>query len=155
MNRREILKSMAGAVAMWASPRILAAQQTGEVRRLADNVALVDGGGSNVLAVSTGQGLVLVDSGAPRSGDQVMAALGNLGPNSKVQTLFNTHYHTDQTGNNEVFGTAGAKIIAHEHARQWMSSDYWVPDQDRYEQARPKAARPTETVQSKIGRAHV
>ena len=65
-------------------------------------------------------------------------------PPSKVQTLFNTHYHTDQTGNNEMFAAAGAKIIAHERTRQWMSTDYWVPAEDRYEKARPKAARPTE-----------
>ncbi len=64
---------------------------------------------------------------------------------AKVQTLFNTHYHLDQTGNNEVFAAAGAKIVAHQRTREWMSSDYWVPAEDRYEKARPKAARPTET----------
>ena len=42
----------------------------------------------------------------------------------------------------------GAKIIAHERTRQWMSTDYWVPAEDRYEKARPKAARPTETFQT-------
>jgi len=26
-----------------------------------------------------------------------------------------------------------------------MSADYWIPAEDRYEKARPKAARPTET----------
>jgi glyoxylase-like metal-dependent hydrolase (beta-lactamase superfamily II) len=136
---------MAGVVTMWVSPRGLHGQQTASgVRRLTDSLAVVDGGGSNVLAFSTGNGLVVVDSGAPKSGDQVIAAIGA----SKVQTLFNTHYHTDQTGNNEIFGAAGAKIIAHEHTRQWMSTDYWVPDQDRYENARPPAARPTETFQT-------
>src|SRR5262249_47689509 len=95
---------------------------------------------------SSGEGLVLVDSGAPKSGEQVMAALKGLSANSKVQTLFNTHYHTDQTGNNEMF--AGAKIVAHARTRQWMSADYWVPDQNRYEKARPKAALPTETFQN-------
>ncbi len=102
---------------------------------------VVDGGGANVLAFSTGDGFVLVDGGAPKSGDKVMAALKN----ARVQTLFNTHYHTDQTGNNEMFAAAGAKIIAHERTRQWMSADYWVEAEERYEKARPKAARPTET----------
>jgi glyoxylase-like metal-dependent hydrolase (beta-lactamase superfamily II) len=68
-----------------------------------------------------------------------------LAPNAKVNVLFNTHYHLDQTGNNELFASTGAKIIAHEHTRQWMSTDYWVPDEDRYEKARPKAAQPSET----------
>jgi glyoxylase-like metal-dependent hydrolase (beta-lactamase superfamily II) len=123
---------------MWAAPCFLKAQ-------LPDKLTVVDGGGSNVLAFSTGDGLVLVDGGAPKSGDKVMAALKNLAPGAKVQTLFNTHYHTDQTGNNELFAAAGAKIIAHERTRQWMSTDYWVEAEDRYEKARPKAARPTET----------
>jgi cyclase len=144
VDRRQVLKgAVAGALTLWASPRMLKAQQG--VQRLTDKFALIDGGGSNVLAFSTTEGLILVDGGAPKSGDQVMAALRNVAPAAKVQTLFNTHYHTDQTGNNELFAAAGAKIIAHERTRQWMSTDYWVEAQDRYEKARPKAARPTET----------
>jgi cyclase len=98
-----------------------------------------------VLACSTGDGLVLVDGGAAKSGDQVMAALKGLAPGAKVQTLFNTHHHLDQTGNNEMFSAAGAKIIAHKRTLEWMSSDHWVPAEERYERARPKGARPTET----------
>jgi cyclase len=146
VDRRQVLKgAVAGALTMWASPRILTGQQAAGSVRLTDKLAVVDGGGSNVLAFSTGEGLVLVDSGAPKSGDQVMAGLKNVAAASKVQTLFNTHYHTDQTGNNELFAAAGAKIIAHQRTLQWMSSDYWVPSEERYEKARPKAARPTET----------
>jgi glyoxylase-like metal-dependent hydrolase (beta-lactamase superfamily II) len=132
--------AIAGGLAMWAAPRVLTAQQ-----RLSDKFTVLDGGGANVLAFSGGDGLVLVDSGAPKSGDKVMAALNNVAAGAKVQTLFNTHYHTDQTGNNEVFAASGAKIIAHQRTREWMSSDYWVPAEERYEKARPKAARPTET----------
>src|SRR5206468_7692336 len=129
--------ALAGTVAL-GFPSLLRGQGV-------DMLSVIDGGGANVLAFSFTDGFVLVDSGAPKSGDKVMAALG---PNAKVQTLFNTHFHLDQTGNNEVFAAAGAKIIAHEHTRQWMSTDYWVPDEDRYEKARPKAARPTETFQT-------
>jgi cyclase len=140
-NRREVLKTaIAGGLAMWAAPPVLTAQQ-----RLSDKFTVVDGGGANVLAFSGGDGFVLVDSGAPKSSDKVMAALNNVAAGAKVQTLFNTHYHTDQTGNNEVFAAAGAKIIAHQRTREWMSSDYWIPAEERYEKARPKAARPTET----------
>src|SRR4029077_6623967 len=106
---------------------------------------VLDAGGSNVLAFSSGEGLVLVDSGTPNSGDKLTASLKNIAAGSKAQTLFNTHYHTDQTGNNEVFAAAGAKIIAHKRTLEWMSSDYWVTAEERYERARPKAARPTET----------
>ena len=105
-------------------------------------ITIIDAGGSNVLCFNTGDGFILVDSGAPKFGDKILAALGS---NAKVRTLFNTHYHLDQTGNNEQFASLGAKIIAHEHTRQWMSTDYWVPAEERYEKARAKAAWPTET----------
>jgi len=134
LDRRELLKSaLAGTVAL-GFPSLLRGQS--------DKVAIIDGGGTNVVAFASTDGVILVDSGAPKSGDKVMAALGS---NARVQTLFNTHYHLDQTANNEMFAATGAKIIAHEHTRQWMSTDYWLPDEDRYEKARPKAARPTET----------
>jgi glyoxylase-like metal-dependent hydrolase (beta-lactamase superfamily II) len=148
MDRRQVLKgAAAGVLTMWASPRFLKGQ-TADIRRLSEKLAVVDGGGSNVIAFSTGEGFVLVDSGAPKSDGQVMGALKDLGANTRVHTLFNTHYHIDQTGNNEVFGAAGAKIIAHDRTRQWMSTEYWVPAEDRYEKARPKAARPTESFET-------
>jgi glyoxylase-like metal-dependent hydrolase (beta-lactamase superfamily II) len=121
---------------------VLSAQQAaGGVRRLTDRIVLVDGGGSNVLAFFTGEGFVLVDGGAPKSFDTVMASLG---ANAKVNTLFNTHHHVDQTSNNEMF-PAGTRIIAHKRTLEWMSADHWIHADERYEQARPKAARPTET----------
>ena len=149
MNRRDVLKDALGMFAIWTSSRVLNAQQasteTGGVRRITDKVTIVDGGGSNVLVFSAADGFVLVDGGAPNSRDQVIAALQSLVPGNKVQTLFNTHHHTDQTGNNESFSAAGAKIIAHKRTLEWMSADHWVEAEERYEKARPKAARPTET----------
>ena len=149
MDRREVLKGALTAVlTLWASPPARASQQAAAangVRGLTDKIAVVDGGGANVVAFSTGDGLLLVDSGAPKYGDKLAAALKGFAANSKVHTLFNTHYHLDQTGNNELFAAAGAKIIAHDRTRQWMSTDYWLPDQDRYEKSRPKAAWPTQT----------
>ncbi len=143
MKRRDLLKgAAAGALTLWA-PRLLKAQ--GSVNKLTPALAVIDGGGANVMAFSTGEGFVLVDSGAPKSGDAVMAALKGLAPNGKVQTLFNTHYHLDQTANNEQFAAQGAKIVSQTRTREWMATDYWVPAEWRYEKARPKAALPTET----------
>jgi len=142
LNRRNVLKGALGVFATWASSRVLCAQQAfGGVRRLTEQMAVVDGGGSNVLAFSTGEGVVLVDGGAPKSFDTIMASLG---ANAKVNTLFNTHHHVDQTGNNESFSKA-TKIIAHKRTLEWMSADHWIQADDRFEKARPKGARPTET----------
>ena len=131
-------------LATWTSSRVLSAQQAvSGVRRLTDRVVVVDGGGSNVLAFSTGEGFVLVDGGAPKSFDTIMASLG---ANARIHTLFNTHHHLDQTGNNERFSTgARTKIIAHKRTLEWMSADHWIQADERFEKARPKPARPTET----------
>jgi len=142
LNRRNVLKGALGVFATWASSGVLSAQQAlGGVRRLTDQMAVVDGGGSNVLAFSTGEGVVLVDGGAPKSFDTIMASLG---ANARVNKLFNTHHHVDQTGNNESFSKA-TKIIAHKRTLEWMSADHWIQADDRFEKARPKGARPTET----------
>ncbi len=142
LNRRDVLQGALGVFATWTSSRVLTAQQAaGGVRRLTDRMTVVDGGGSNVVAFSTGEGFVLVDGGAPKSFEKVMAALG---ANARVNTLFNTHHHVDQTGNNERFA-AGTKIVAHKRTLEWMSADHWIQADERYDKARPKVARPTET----------
>jgi glyoxylase-like metal-dependent hydrolase (beta-lactamase superfamily II) len=142
LHRRDVLRGALGVFATWASSRVLSAQPAvGGVRRLTDRMAVVDGGGSNVLAFSTGDGFVLVDGGAPKSFDNIMASLG---ANARVNTLFNTHHHVDQTGNNELF-SMGTKIVAHKRTLEWMSADHWIQADERFEKARPKAARPTET----------
>jgi cyclase len=130
MNRRDLLQgAVMSALGLWATRRTFG---------LTDKLAVLDAGGANVVALTIDDGLVLVDSGVPRK----------FAASSKVQTLFNTHYHTDQTGNNEVIAEADAKIIAHDRTRQWMSTDYWVPAEDRYEKARAKAALPTEVFET-------
>ena len=133
LNRRDVLKGALGVFATWASSGVLSAQQ--------GRVVVIDGGGSNVLAVPTSDGVVLVDGGVPNSFETIVASLG---ANAKVHTLFNTHHHLDQTGNNERF-SPGATIIAHKRTLEWMSADHWRQADERFEKARPKGARPTET----------
>ena len=40
----------------------------------------------------------------------------------------------------------GATIVAHDRTRQWGTVDHRLPDQNRHQKARPKAAWPTEVV---------
>ena len=139
-DRRHFLMAAAGGILF---PRLAATREPGRAKPQAlsqsSNVTIINAG-TNVVVMSTSEGIILVDTGAPQSAAALKAAL-----TAPVRTVFNTHYHLENTGSNETFATAGAKIIAHERTRQWMSTDYWVPAEDRYEKARPKAARPTET----------
>jgi cyclase len=148
MHRRDFLRTAAAvALPVWGSSRVLGAQQPAVAsRRLTDTLVVLDLGDSNVLCSRADpQGLVLVDSGARKSATQLVGALQTVRDNAPVQVVFNTHYHADQTGNNETVAATGAKIVAHEHTRQWMSTDYWVPAENRYEKARVKTAWPTDT----------
>jgi cyclase len=135
MDRRQFLQGLTGALVL---PHIAWSQSAG-VTKLTDKLSLLNGVGTNVLALSTSDGMVLVDSGAP----QYTAAL--KATTSRVKTVFNTHYHLENTGSNEMLAQAGAKILAHENTREWMAVPHWVPAEDRYEKPRPKAAQPTET----------
>ena len=135
MDRRQVLKgAMTGALTLWASPLLRAAQETSAaagVKKVTDRVSVIDAG-TNVVVLSGGDGLLIVDTGVPKSGDKLTAALRGIAANAKVDTVFNTHYHVDQTSNNELFSMAGAKIIAHARTQQWMANDYWIPEELRY-----------------------
>lgn len=122
-------------------PRRAAAQQPGVIP-LNDRLSLVTSGRTNVLALNAPDGLVLVDSGAPELSDRLMESLRRQ---AGVHTVFNTHWHTENTGANDVLRQSGATIIAHENTRLWMATPVWLPAEDRYRQPRPKAAHPTKT----------
>ena len=100
--------------------------------------------GSNMLAVTTAEGLVLVDSGAVADRPALQAWLVENDVD-RVAAVFNTHWHPDQVGANEWLGGAGARIIAHEKTRQRLHAGYYVPAEDRYEAPLPAAGLPTET----------
>ena len=127
IDRRQFLKGALGGVLVF--------RQSSGITRLTDSVSLLTGLGTNVLALTTSDGVILVDSGAPQYSGALMA----LTPG--VHTVFNTHYHLENTGSNETLGQAGAKIFAHENTLQWMSTPYWIPAEDRYQKPRPKAWR--------------
>jgi cyclase len=107
--------------------------------KLTDRVSVISGAPGNVIALSASDGLVLVDSGSAAMAKAVRATLGS----DKVRTLINTHYHADQTGGNALFGAAGTSIHAHEITKQWLATDFYVPEEDRWVKALPAVAVPT------------
>jgi glyoxylase-like metal-dependent hydrolase (beta-lactamase superfamily II) len=74
-----------------------------------------------------------------------MASLRALTPGGRARTLFNTHWHAENTGANQIFRQNGAAIVAHENTRLWMATPTWMPDEDRYRQPRTKDAQPDKT----------
>ncbi len=124
-----------------AAPLVRAQASKLPTQALAGKAMLITGAPGNLVALNATDGVVLVDSGSAELAAAVKATLDG----ASVRTLFNTHYHADQSGGNELFAGDGATIHAHVITKQWLSADYYVPTDDRWVSALPVAARPTES----------
>jgi cyclase len=112
-------------------------------RLLAPGIELIVGPGGNSLVVETPAGIALIDGGLEADARELLAKVRSGG--RQVQTLFNTHWHREQTGCNALLGKAGVRIVAHENTRLWLQRPIVkVLENERYE-ALPKVAWPTET----------
>src|SRR5580698_10376494 len=112
---------------------------------LGDRLFMLTGAGCNVVVETGSSGVVMVDGGlAPNAAAlaQAVAALPNGGP---VRTLFNTHWHPEQTGSNQSLGMAGATIIAQENTRLWLQQDITWPWNGQKFKKFPKIAQPNKT----------
>ena len=112
---------------------------------LVPGLSLVTGGGGNVTVFESSEGVLLVDGGSPeRSADVLKLVKARTGA-KRIHTLFNTHWHWDQTGSNRALGPAGTRIIAHENTRLWLGTEVFCKWQNRMYQPLPRDARPSQT----------
>jgi glyoxylase-like metal-dependent hydrolase (beta-lactamase superfamily II) len=127
----------------WLSPRAAYAEARGivslikdsaaagpiHVHRLRGGVSILEGSGGNIAVLTGPDGKVLVDAGISVSRDQVGKALASLS-SDPVTHLINTHWHFDHADGNAWLNAAGAKIIAHEKSRTYLSQVQRVEDWD-------------------------
>jgi glyoxylase-like metal-dependent hydrolase (beta-lactamase superfamily II) len=160
LSRRHLLTGVVGGAAglvLGASGRRVSAAAPQAVsggsatQRLADDLFILQlPGEANIVAHTSANGVVLVDGGSAKVSDALMKMIGELpgggrGADAGVQTLFNTHWHPEQTGLNERLGQAGKTIIAHENTRLWLSADItWSWNGQRFKRL-PKIAQPNKT----------
>jgi cyclase len=88
---------------------------------LTDNLFLLGGAGANVVAATGPDGLVLVDGGLEKHSKELVKTALRATKTRRVTTLFNTHWHPEQTGSNESLGKSGAKIISHVNTKLWLT----------------------------------
>jgi glyoxylase-like metal-dependent hydrolase (beta-lactamase superfamily II) len=149
INRRAIVKAaLGGVVGLTLAPfaRSAFAQGSPAIVPVSDGFVMLTGAGGNILVRTASAGQVLVDSGAARFTDAVLARLRGLPGAGRVETVFNTHWHLEQVGGNLALGRSGATIIAHEKTRAHLATDYYLQHEDRYEKALLKEAHPTKTI---------
>lgn len=140
LSRRTVLHGALGAAVAAAVRPAFA-----EVTAIAGNLALITGVGGNVVALPTEDGAVLVDSGQASSTSSLLELVEAATGATRVHTLFNTHWHFEQIGGNELLGRSGANIVAHEKTRARLAIGYYLPDEGRYAKPVPVQAQPTES----------
>jgi glyoxylase-like metal-dependent hydrolase (beta-lactamase superfamily II) len=135
--------SAVAATAAWPTPRRAFAEARGLVslikdsaavsaivtHQLRENISVLEGSGGTVAVLTGADGKVLIDAGISISRRQMTRALADLGTDP-ITHLINTHWHFDHTDGNAWLNSVGAKIIAHENTRKYLSQVQRVEDWD-------------------------
>jgi cyclase len=158
MHRRDFLRltvPAAGAAltlphwsAAWATA---GSAKNGEliVTPLSEQLSMISGAGGNVTVFNSPEGVLMVDGGSPERSADLLKLVKRNTKASKVHTLFNTHWHWDQTGSNRALGKAGTRIIAHENTKLWLTTDVNLKWQKRVFEPLPREALPNKTLYTK------
>ena len=115
---------MVALIAALAASQALAQQDFSQVvigtEKVAEGVYMLTGAGGNI-GVSAGEdGIVIIDDQYEPVAPKIVEALAKLSP-KPARFVINTHFHGDHTGGNEVFGKAGAVIVAHDNVRKRLT----------------------------------
>jgi len=148
-GRRSFVTSLGATAALGAlgPVNLIARESTGKLvaEPLAEKLLLVRGAGANVVVARDATGLAFMDGGLAASSAALLSlAQRELGI-KQVHTLLNTHWHREHTGLNERIGKQGAKIIAHENTRLWLSTTVRMEPDGAPFLPLPVSARPNAT----------
>ena len=114
-------------LAMAAEPALKAMQVTDRVWFVQGNAALGSTANRNFISnagfVVTDDGVVVIDAlGSPQLATELLAEIRRVTP-KPVRYVIATHYHADHIYGLQTFVAAGAKVIAHASAREYLNSD--------------------------------
>jgi len=118
-------------------------------QRLAENIYMLKGSGGNIGLLTGPDGLLLIDDQFAPLSEKISAAIKSIDPGS-IRFLINTHLHGDHSGGNENFKKMGATIVAHDLARERMSTEQFNARANRTFPPRDKEAWPVVTFDNKM-----
>jgi cyclase len=151
-SRRDVLRTLIGGAAGLSLPIGLPRHALAQGHHaaitttpLTSTISLVSGAGGNVVVVTGSDGAAMVNGGLREHAAELSKAISGLTAGKPIQYLFNTDWHTEHTGSNELLGRGGAQIIAHENTKQYLAADILVEWQHKTYKALPQVALPTRT----------
>jgi len=158
VDRRNMLKVALGGVAGLSLPLAGSFPAFGQpsgltVKRLSDNIIMISGAGANVVAARTGDGILMVDGGKAEHTDALLDRVATELGTDNFKTLFNTHWHHEQTGSNVALKKQGTHIISHANTKLWLGTDITPPYEDITYQPLPREARGDEIFYTDFERA--
>lgn len=158
-TRRGFLRLLAGAAAAVPLASRVGAQapplaRSGELpfTQLTESLLVMPTGGGNSVVLIGPSGRLHVNGGivrtgaSPRDASQPDVTLG-FGPGvpRRIEYLFNTDWHPENTGFNVGVAEGGGQILAHEFTKQYLAIDRYVDWQNAKHKALPAKALPTKT----------
>lgn len=116
-----------GALAQSAAPAVQAVQVAERVWFVEGRAALGSVANRNFISnaafVVTDDGVVVIDAlGSPALAEELLAEIGRVTP-QPVRQVVVTHYHADHIYGLQTLQAAGAGVIAHQAARDYLHSD--------------------------------
>ncbi len=120
-----------------------AAQSTLNVTPLAKNISLIwDMRSGNTVVLTGEDGVLINDTKVKELAGPMAAKISEISGGKPVHFVVLTHWHFDHIGGNEMFGNAGAKLIAHENVRKRLSTEQRMDKFNMTVPPVPKAALP-------------
>ena len=124
-TRRNFLRAAGGIIAAGVVRSSFAADPEGappakppamfsgpiESRKLEEGFNVLIGGGGNTTVLFDAGHLLVIDSGMPHRGEDLLKLAMQLSPQAVTKALFNTHWHFDHVGGNGAFVAAGFTAI--------------------------------------------
>ncbi|MEE9442973.1 MAG: MBL fold metallo-hydrolase [candidate division Zixibacteria bacterium] len=105
------------------------AQTTDEIKiataRITDNLYMLQGWGGNMTVLFGDNGTFMVDHPSANQFAKVKETIDSLG-GGPIKYLFNTHYHRDHTGGNDLINQQGATVYAHKNVYRTLSSGWKI-----------------------------
>ena len=113
---------------------------------LGENLRVMSGVGGNILWLNAASSVLLVNGG---SSSPLPSTPGDAdrtwGTSTPIDFLFNTDWHPEHTGANQIVGERGGQILAHEFTKQYLSIDRYVEWRSKTYKALPAKALPSKT----------